>query len=169
MIIEQTSTKTATGRASLRPVLTLIREIQGKWLMQKRSEPAENKPAEIIALEEVSPEEKAELLRIAATEMYAMRRRRDKYVPKGLMGEPAWDILLALFSSQARMLNSTDLCNAAVVPGTTGLRWLQTLVSKGLITKAHPPHNADQRMIFYSLTGDGRSIIAQALTAMLRG
>ena len=51
-----------------------------------------------------------ELLSNAAGEIYRMRRARDRYLPKELTGEPAWDILLALYAEEPAKLPVSSLC-----------------------------------------------------------
>jgi DNA-binding MarR family transcriptional regulator len=121
-----------------------------------------------IAPEPGSPEHAAEMLRVAAAELYAMRRRRDKYVPRELLGEPGWDIMLAIYAHRQEVMTSTDLCHSSASPQTTGLRWIQALAKQGLIAHVHPPQTSDQRLKFYALTSDGRAMIERALRAMLR-
>ena len=59
-----------------------------------------------------------------AERLYAERRRRDALFPPDLFGEPAWDLLLAMFTARERGL-AMILCRAykaAGVTDTTGRR-----------------------------------------------
>jgi len=73
-----------------------------------------------------------ELLSNAAGEIYRMRRARDRYLPKELTGEPAWDILLALYAEEPAKLPVSSLCFGSGAPQTTALRWIAVLEKAGL-------------------------------------
>ena len=59
-----------------------------------------------------------------ACRMYDARRARAKFLPNSMLGEPVWDMLLALYCLPSRnmRLSITGLCHAAGVPPTTALR-----------------------------------------------
>lgn len=105
------------------------------------------------------------LLASAATEIYAMRRARDRYMPNGLASEPAWDILLALYSEQPNKLPVSNLCYGSGAPMTTALRWIATLDGEGLVERSK--HHRDGRIVLLSLTAKGCSVIERCLKAML--
>jgi DNA-binding MarR family transcriptional regulator len=79
------------------------------------------------------------------------RRARARYLPEDLFAEPAWDMLLDLLRCElrGRRLSTSDLCLAAGVPGTTALRWISTMVQRGLIIRE--PDERDGRRIFITL------------------
>ena len=71
-----------------------------------------------------------------ADRLYAERRRRDALFPDGLFGEPAWDLLLAMFTAREKG-QAMILCRAykaAGVSDTTGRRLLDRMEEEGLIT-----------------------------------
>lgn len=107
-----------------------------------------------------------QLLSSAAAEIYRMRRARDRHMPAGLMGEPVWDILLALYSEEPARLPVSTVCYGSGTPPTTGLRWIGVLEKRGLLERAN--HERDGRMILLSLTHDGRLIVERCLKEMLR-
>lgn len=76
-----------------------------------------------------------------AREEYEERRRRNGYFDEGLFGEPTWDILLDLFSSQVigRRISVSSACIASCVPQSTALRWLQVMIDRGLIERVPDP------------------------------
>ncbi|MGE4302505.1 MAG: hypothetical protein AB7E24_00570 [Novosphingobium sp.] len=103
-------------------------------------------------------------LRTFAKRLYDSRRRRNKYLPVGLLGEPAWDILLDLFiSGPDQMVKS--VCVASDVPYSTAWRWIATLEAKRLICKTSG--DLDARHTYLSLTPEGKSAVAGALNDML--
>lgn len=106
------------------------------------------------------------LLATAAAEIYRMRRARDRLMPEGLMGEPGWDILLALYSEDSNGITVSSLCYGSAVPQSTALRWIGVLEAQGLVSRAE--HHRDDRIALVSLTEQGRFIVERCLKAMLR-
>jgi len=106
------------------------------------------------------------LLTSAAAEIYAMRRARDRYMPDGLASEPAWDMLLALYSEEPSKLPVSSLCYGSGVPMTTALRWIGVLESQGLVERTR--HRRDRRINLLSLTREGSSMVERCLRAILR-
>ncbi|HEX5185134.1 MAG TPA: MarR family transcriptional regulator [Allosphingosinicella sp.] len=73
----------------------------------------------------------------AARRLYDFRRRRDSLFPAYLFGEPVWDLLLELHIArhEGRRLSVTQACQAAIVPLTTGVRWIKELEARKLVLK----------------------------------
>lgn len=95
-----------------------------------------------------STEERA-LARTWADRLYAERRRRDALFPDGLFGEPAWDLMLALFTAREKG-QSMILCKAyraAGVTDTTGRRLLDRMEEEGLITRRRAPRSRKMRVV----------------------
>ena len=101
-----------------------------------------------------------------AHKIYCARRLRDRMMQEELFGEPAWDMLLALFCLPPRgeFLNVTGLSYAANVPPTTGLRWQKLLTEEGLIERG--PDGVDKRKKFFRLTVAGRGLMERYLTRL---
>ena len=91
----------------------------------------------------------AELMRIAK-----VRSRRRELFGENLFGEPAWDILLTLFGSEASV---DKVCAAAGVPHSTALRWLNLLESLGWVERG--ADSRDHRRSSVRLTEESRSRI----------
>jgi hypothetical protein len=72
-----------------------------------------------------------------ARELWRERRLRTRYFAADLFAEPAWDMLLDLYASAAegRRLGVRGACRAACVPPTTGLRYVNALVARGLLVR----------------------------------
>ena len=106
-----------------------------------------------------------ELCRLACR-IYDARRERDKMLDRKLFGEPAWDMMLALYCLPARgeMLSITGLTHAANAPETTGHRWQQILLEQGLIERG--PKEVDKRKQFVRLTEKGRELLEGYLTRL---
>jgi DNA-binding MarR family transcriptional regulator len=79
------------------------------------------------------------------------RRLRARYFSEDLFADPAWDMLLDLLQAEIAQLRVpvSSLCIAAAVPATTALRWLKTMVGKGLFIRRADPH--DGRRVFVEL------------------
>ena len=108
---------------------------------------------------------KRELCQLAC-QMYDARRTRNKMLNSQLFGEPAWDLLLALYCLPARgyILRVTALSYAADLPETTGHRWQATLIKEGLIERGPvgvPPSKHSVR-----LTPKGRTLLENYLTRL---
>jgi DNA-binding MarR family transcriptional regulator len=110
--------------------------------------------------------EDPELMSSAAAEIYRMRRSRDKHLPKELTGEPAWDILLALYAEAPAKLPVSSVCFGSGAPQTTAIRWIGILEKSGLVERTQHPR--DTRMVMLSLTGRGKLLLERTLKAMLR-
>jgi len=84
------------------------------------------------------------------------RRMRALYFSSSMFGEPAWDMLLALYcaAEENGQLTVSKLAERADTPPTTALRWLAYLEDQGL-TERHTNPN-DQRVQLVQLTGKAR-------------
>lgn len=71
------------------------------------------------------------------------RRLRASYFAEDLFADPAWDMMLELLKAELSQHRVTvsNLCAAAAVPATTALRWLNSLVEKGLLVRRDDPHD----------------------------
>jgi hypothetical protein len=88
--------------------------------------------------------------------VYLERRRRNRvFEDHELFGEPAWDILLDLFTAakERKRVSVTSACIAADVPTSTALRWLTVLEQKGLVIRESD--SSDARRIFVRLSAEG--------------
>jgi predicted transcriptional regulator len=115
-----------------------------------------------IVAEPLAPETS---LGIVARAMYNERRVRDHVAELALFGEPAWDILLDLFASEAegKAVSISSACLAASVPMTTALRWVTRLEEEGLIERRA---TGDRRRINVRLTPSGRERVSRTVVAM---
>jgi DNA-binding MarR family transcriptional regulator len=97
----------------------------------------------------------AELLAFARA-LYVARQQRSRFLNPDLLGEPGWDMLLALFvaGGEQRPLTVSDLAGASGVPPTTAYRWIQTLHEQKLTARKRNPFDA--RVIFVELEPEGR-------------
>lgn len=89
-----------------------------------------------------------------ARRLIAERRKRIGIFGISMFGEPAWDMLLALYTEDGRQrLTVGKLVNATGHAPTTALRWLDYLETQGFICReAHP---LDRRSTFVDLADKG--------------
>ena len=80
------------------------------------------------------------------------RRLRDRYFDSELFADPAWDMMLDLLEGELshRRVAVSSLCVGAAVPPTTALRWIKTLVEKGLFVRRNDP--LDGRRVYVQLS-----------------
>lgn len=94
------------------------------------------------------------------------RRLRGKFFDPALFADPAWDMLLDLFSaelSKARVPISS-LCAAAEVPPTTALRWIRGMTASGLFERHPDPSEA--RRVFIALSRQSSAAMAAYFAAV---
>lgn len=63
-----------------------------------------------------------------------LQQRRDRLFPSHIFSNPAWDILLKLYSAalNEQQAHLSDLCNQQL-PTSVTLRWLDALSAEGLV------------------------------------
>ena len=110
-------------------------------------------------VEIVEPDALAELAR----RIFDARLKRQRHFPGGIFGEPAWEMLLVLYTheSDRRRLSVSQLTSFSGSPPTTGLRWLDYLADQRLVIRV--PHPRDRRVQFVELSEKGRSALNQYL------
>jgi hypothetical protein len=93
------------------------------------------------------------MLRAAARRMLEARARRDMYIPSEVLGEPCWDMLLALFAASGPISNKA-VCHSSGAPQTTAWRWLSYLEQRGLVEKSLDQVDTRRRSVRLSSTGE---------------
>ncbi len=123
----------------------------------------------IQRLTEVDPDHGAELSEQDLTELacriYESRRLRARYLSMSLLGEPVWDMMLALycFSTRGRRMSVSSLCYASGVPQTTAMRWIGVMEKRDLVKRSKDLR--DGRKTYLLLTEQGKN----AMQRYLRG
>jgi hypothetical protein len=79
-------------------------------------------------------------LRAVADRLYSDRRKRDEHFPPGLFGEPAWDLMLALFIARedGRELSLAEAVEAAGTDAAAGADAIRKLESNDLVARVGP-------------------------------
>jgi DNA-binding MarR family transcriptional regulator len=82
------------------------------------------------------------------------RRLRGQFFEADLFADPAWDMMLELLHAEIvyRRVTISSLCLSAGVPATTALRWMTSLITRGLFIRRDDPH--DGRRAFVQLSPD---------------
>lgn len=84
-----------------------------------------------------------ETLRQAAQKILAVRKLRSSFLPREMFGEPAWEILLRLYSARDAAGHSAQQLEANLeAPASTTRRWLRYLEHEGFITRGVGDHRA---------------------------
>ncbi len=121
-------------------------------------------------LAELDPNAGTDLSEEALTELacriYESRRARAHFLSTSLLGEPVWDMLLALFcfSSRGRRLSVSSLCYASGVPSTTALRWVGVREERDLIKRSRD--RFDGRRTYLVLTERGADLMQRYLRSI---
>jgi len=111
-----------------------------------------------------SPANDQDIIFRTARRLFEERQLRSEHLPlNDLFGEPAWDILLFLFISQAKGKGAKigNLSRASRMPVTQALRWLEKLESKQMVFAYRDEDNSDE--VFVRLTSEGRSSMTRYL------
>lgn len=101
-------------------------------------------------------------LRIANWSLNA-RRLREEIFGAGLFADPAWDILLDLFTAEAKgeRVQISSLAIAARVPHSTAIRWARIMTGVGLVVRERDPD--DGRRVHVSLSQHARDLMEEYL------
>jgi DNA-binding MarR family transcriptional regulator len=96
-------------------------------------------------------------------ELFAIRERRRDFVNANQLGEPAWDMMLALVIGflQQRRLIIADVIRVSELPESTALRWIDVLQERGFIRYARD--ELDARATFVELEPEGRTKMIASL------
>lgn len=91
-----------------------------------------------------------------ARAVFSERKRRSQHFSPVMFGEPAWDMLLALYITDfaGGRLSIGKLVSWIGGPQTTALRWINYLEKERLISRA--THPRDRRTVFVDITDKGR-------------
>ena len=115
---------------------------------------------------EARPEHSAPDLLQFGRLVFALRRDRCEFLHPAMLGEPAFDMLLALYiADESAEVTLAKLADLSGVPQSSGLRWIDYLCSKKLISRTR--HPSDGRAWVLRLTETGRAALDGLLGSML--
>ena len=103
-----------------------------------------------------------------ARQIFVHRAKRSQFFDQVMFGEGAWDMLLALYigeRSDTRYHTVSGLLSFAGVPPSTAHRCLEYLEHEELISRR--PHPTDRRVIYITLTDDGREALDKYFSNMI--
>jgi len=109
----------------------------------------------------------SERLMLRAREILALRQKRAELFGPSMFGEPAWEMLLQLYSMSGGARQS--MSRLAQLSGTskaTALRWADYLCDRGLVRRQR--HPTDLRSAFMELTDKGREKIQSYLADTIK-
>ena len=119
---------------------------------------------------EVDPNAGAHLSEAELTELacrlYEARRARTRFLSVSMLGEPVWDMLLALycFTARGKRISVSSLCFASGVPSTTALRWVGVMEERDLIKRSKDVR--DGRRTYLVLTEQGTRVMQRYLRSV---
>ncbi|RYY17554.1 MAG: hypothetical protein EON55_01890 [Alphaproteobacteria bacterium] len=81
-----------------------------------------------------------------AKRVLSLRLQRVRHLPKELLGEPGWGLLLVLFiaDAQGRPLTASEAAERAGASKQTAERWYKALRAFDLVAYAEPPTDGSQ-------------------------
>jgi DNA-binding MarR family transcriptional regulator len=92
----------------------------------------------------------------AGRELFRLRVLRNNIFPAAMFGEPAWDILLALYCGlDGQRPSITTLTDLIKTPTTSVTRWVDYLEAQRLVTRVPCPF--DRRVALVELTEKARA------------
>ena len=103
-----------------------------------------------------------------AREIFECRAQRSLFFDMGALGETAWDILLALYVHQhdhRAAMPLEWLANQVSAPSSIAVRWVDYLMSQGLVSRRTNPSTSEADLI--ALTPDGCASLERYLAHSL--
>lgn len=115
-----------------------------------------------------TPDGSAGELMPSAKAVVRLRKKRSAFFPAAMFGEPAWDILLAIYTwDQVREPTVTSLANVIGTPQSSAIRWLDYLEAQRFVFRES--HPTDRRSSIAQLTDMGRAGLEAYLRETIAG
>jgi DNA-binding MarR family transcriptional regulator len=104
-----------------------------------------------------------------ARELIRLENLKRSSFPKGMIFDPAWNILLDLFvrHSENRVTSVTSACGASGVPMTTALRYIQAMELDEMLRRQDD--DRDERRKHLLLTPKSVRLVQRVLSQSLQG
>ena len=126
---------------------------------------------ELLKTQRSTPNESRSREDLLATARFSLeaRRGRVEHFSPAMFGEPAWDLLLALYVTQADTPAPavSSLAKTAGIAITTAFRWIDYLEEKRLIERERS--SEDGRALTVALSEDGRARLEGYFADVLAG
>ena len=124
-------------------------------LFAEEEEETEGTASELARLALARRPTRQEQLEFRAREILTLRQKRAELFGPSMFGEPAWEMLLQLYSmAGASRQSMSRLAQLSGTSKATALRWIDYLLDRGLVIRQ--PHPTDLRTAFVELTDKGR-------------
>lgn len=139
------------SRTAVQPVTLSADDVAHAARLLELLIPAEAK----VRSSDIAPSER--LLAVARL-VQLVRHTRAKHFSPAMFGEPAWDLLVAIYTQEESGGSEHTVSTAAKqagVPVSTALRWIEYLEEKKLITRE--ANSADRRTTAVKLSSKGRT------------
>lgn len=96
------------------------------------------------------------------------RRWRVNLFDRAMLGEPAYDLLLALYVAEEDLgqVTATQLADCADVAQSSAQRWIDYLVGKQLVERS--PNRHDKRSSVHKLSAKGRAALDELFLEMIK-
>ena len=145
----------------------LVRPILSKGVADLRREAkcssSEEQTRPLLAQESADRNSEHGRLLERAEAIMRICQARERLMGRAMLGEPAFDLFLALYILSAKQgtVSITGLAQAAGIPSASAWRWLAYLVGKGFVSRC--PSAVDRRIVSVRLTESGRAIFNEFL------
>jgi DNA-binding transcriptional ArsR family regulator len=98
---------------------------------------------------EDSSSDKVQITKEAVIWLIEARRKRSRYLPGGLFGDPVWDMLLHVLHAgmTGRRASVSSVCMATDLPRAVALRWLDAMRREGLVVRQDDPNHAGKEFV----------------------
>lgn len=95
-------------------------------------------------------------------------RWRVNLFDRAMLGEPAYDLLLALYVAEEDLghVTATQLAECADVAQSSAQRWIDYLVGKQLVERS--PHRHDKRSSVHRLSAKGRAALDELFLELMK-
>lgn len=104
-------------------------------------------------------------IRGAARDILRLRKAAKNYFGKSVLSDPAWNLILALYSvdNPPRGCHVGTVAKRADIPHTTAIRWLGKLEREGLVSLT--PDKVDKRAVRVELTAKANDAMQRSFGA----
>jgi DNA-binding MarR family transcriptional regulator len=142
-------------------------DVAGEWILSHPEALGGEHPASVQSVPPPTLEQPADAMSPQALVERAqailrVRQSRDRLLGRAMIGEPAYDLLLALYlTPDTEVTSLASLAKSAAVPYSSAGRWIAYLVDKGFVSRRQS--SSDRRVTSVHLTRAGRAVLDEFL------